>query len=89
MKRLSFFLLVLSLLTIVSVAYVDGMKLEVREGTIKGRIYEATTRRGIPGLTVRLIPTVAMKKPEKITATPILSKPLIQSLSEERLIKKY
>ena len=69
MKRLSSFHLILSLLTVVSVAYVDGMKLEVTEGAIKGRIYEATTRRGIPGLIVRLIPTVAMKKPEKITDT--------------------
>jgi hypothetical protein len=36
---------------------------------LDGRVYEITTERGIPALTVKLIPPKATKRPERITST--------------------
>ncbi len=60
MKKLLFaFVLLFAGLTF---AYGSGLKLE-------GRVHEAMSNKGIPGLAVKLIPPTASQKPEKITFT--------------------
>jgi len=60
LKRL-FFVFVF-LLAAMTLAYGNGLKLD-------GRVHEAGSNKGIPGLTVKLIPPTASQKPEKITFT--------------------
>ena len=69
MKRRGVWYVALWCMTVLCISDAQGMKLEVREDTIKGRIYDATNQSGIPELTVRLIPPKSVPRPEKITTT--------------------
>jgi hypothetical protein len=60
MRTFKLLILFLLFLTIASYAYA---------ARLDGRVFETTTERGIPALTVKLIPPKAAKRPEKITST--------------------
>jgi hypothetical protein len=44
-------------------------EIHVGEGTVSGRIFDATSKTGIPDLTVKLIPPRTSNKAEKVTTT--------------------
>ncbi len=47
----------------------NGMKIEVREGRVEGRIFSGVEQTGVPNLTVKLIPPKTVPFPEKVTTT--------------------
>ncbi len=57
------------LVALVKIPSVAPMEMTIHDDVIEGRIFEATTRRGIPNLTVRLIPPRVTQQAEKITTT--------------------
>src|ERR1044072_1560410 len=62
-------ILLLGALLLVPVARLGGMILEVDKGTVKGRVIDAKTEEGIPGLVIKLISPKAAKRPQKVTTT--------------------
>jgi carboxypeptidase family protein len=47
----------------------EGMILEVDKGSVRGRVIDAKTEQGIPGLIIKLTPPKATKQPQKVTST--------------------
>jgi hypothetical protein len=45
----------------------EPIEINVTQGTVSGRIFEATSRAGIGGLIVKLTPSRAANRPQKIT----------------------
>ena len=69
MKRLGVCGVALWCVTALWISDVQGIEIDVQNGTITGRIYDATNQSGIPDLTVRLIPPHDVPQAEKITTT--------------------
>jgi len=47
----------------------NAVQVQVKHDSITGRVFDSSTNRGVPGLSVRLIPPRAENLPTKITST--------------------
>jgi len=68
-KRQSLALLALFTLLLGLPQLAEAIELDIERGTISGRVYDATTNKGIPDLVVKLIPSRSLQSPQKITIT--------------------
>ncbi len=87
MRRATVIFLIFSLFLIIYIPCVNGISLDIHEGTMKGRVYVSdASKSGIPNLTVRLTPSKGMKTPEKITTTDDKGNFLFKDLDKGRYL---
>jgi hypothetical protein len=65
--RLATLACILSLL--IGVTAASGMDIHVERDKVYGRVFDASTNRGIPGMIVRLTPPLDSQEPERIART--------------------
>src|SRR5574341_1563535 len=87
MRRATVIFFISFLFLIVYIPCVYGIMLNIHEGTIDGRVYvNDASKSGIPNLTVRIIPSKEIKKPEKITTTDLNGNFLFKDLGKGRYL---